>query len=159
MGMSMNRSALFLVIFGIIYLLFFSLSYRRSKRWVVPAGEAPDVTLARRKSNRFMIGLTAAIVLGSWAAAAVLSLGGVDLPHVSVEMIFTSILVLCWVIVVVTPTLRLRELSKKLELAGGADAGLLKTIEAVKAARLKFAVLFGIMAGISLINLIDHLIA
>lgn len=155
----MNRTALCLVIFGVIFLLLFTLSYGRSKRWVVPAGEAPDVTLARRRSNRLVVGLTAATVLGSWIGATALYLKGIDISHVSMEMIFSSVLVLCWAIMVVIPTLKLRELSKKLELAGGADEGLLKAIEEVKAMRLKMALLFGMMTVISLIGSISHLIS
>lgn len=154
----MNRTALSLVIFGIVYLLFFGLSYGRSKRWVVPAGEAPDVTFARRRSNLFTVGLTAVIVLGSWIGAAAVSLKGIDFSRVSMEIIFTSVLVVCWAIMAVLPTLRLWELSKKSELAGGTDEGLLKIIEEVKAFRLKMVLLFGMMTGASFINLISVLI-
>ncbi len=150
----MNRNAIFLFIFGIIYLVIFAFTYGRSKRWVAPPGEAPDVALARRKSHRIAVGIAVATVLGSWGAGTIIYLGGVDIPHISIQMVFTSILVLCWVVMVVTPTVRLRELSKKLESAGGNDAALVQTIEAVKAMRLKFALLFGIMAGISLLDLI-----
>jgi len=155
----MNRTALSLVIFGIIYLLFFSLSYRRSKRWVVPAGEAQEVTLARRRSNRLLVRVSAAVVLGSWIGAAVIYLNNVDISHVQMNLVFTSILVLCWAVIVVIPTIRLRELSKKVALTGGADENLLKTIAEVKAVRLKMALLFGIMACLSLISSISQLIS
>lgn len=153
----MNRSALFLVIFSIVFLLIFGITYGRSKRWVVPGGEAPDVTRARRRSNRIVLALVAVTVLASWIGAAAIALGGFQITQISIDMAFTSILIGCWLIAVISSTLRVRELSKKLELAGGADKDLLKAIEAVKGARLKFAVLFGIMAGISLVNLIENL--
>ena len=155
----MNRNALFLVLFGVIFLVIFTITFGRSKRWVVPTGEAPDITLARRKSNRLVVGIAVATVLGSWGAAAVIQLQGINIPHVSIEVIFTSILVICWMIMIVIPTLRLRELSRNLQLVGGTDEGLLKTIEAVKAMRLKMGLLFGIMAGISLMNLVSNLLS
>lgn len=155
----MNRTALSLIFFGAIFLLFFTLIYRRSKRWVVPAGEAPDVTLARRRSNRFMVGFTAALVLGSWIGAAAIYLKGVDISGLSIQIILASIVATIWVGMTAVFTWKLREFSQKLELAGGNDAALSKTIEELRAVRSKFMFGFGMMTVASLLSLISSLMS
>lgn len=153
----MNRTAVALVVFSIVFLLVFGLAFLRSGRMRGAPGESPETSRARRKANRLTLTLLVVTVIGSWVGAAVIYSKGIDLSHLTIEMILASISLSIWAAMSIFLTLKLRQFSKKLELAGGDDAGLVRDIKKMKTMRFSFMFWFGLMVVTSVLSLINNL--
>jgi hypothetical protein len=153
----MNRAASYLAIFGILMLVISFIRYSRAGKAVGSMVAAPEVLASRQSQKQRILIYGIAIALASFVLAAILDIADINASPLALQMITTSVLVLMWLFGLITSTWRLRNYKKRLELSGGRDEILSNTIEAVKSARLRWALLFGLMAGASLLSSLSAL--
>lgn len=155
----MNRAAMYLILFGVIMLFFSLFTYTRTGKMVYPQDADPAFAAARNNARRRTLSYGIIMTFGAWGIAGFLQVAGINLSSLTIQFITTSILVLCWLTGVVISTWRLRLMRAKLQLAGGTDADLLKMIQGLKGARLRWALLFGLMAGVSVLGALSSILS
>lgn len=148
----MNRAASYLVLFGILMLAISFIRYSRDGKAISTLVADPKLLALRQIQRRRALIYGVVITMGSWVLAAILDMVDINVSSLSLQIITTSILVLIWVTGWATSTWRLRKLNNKIKLSGDGDGSLLKVIEALKSARLRWVLLFGLMAGASLLS-------
>jgi uncharacterized membrane protein YidH (DUF202 family) len=153
----MNRATSYLILFGIVILVISFIRYSRDGKAIRSMVAAPEVLASRQSQKQRILIYGIAIALGSFVLATILDMADINVSPLALQMITTSVLVLMWLFGLVISTWRLRNYKKRLELSGGRDEILSNTIEAVKSARLRWALLFGLMAGASLLSSLSAL--
>jgi hypothetical protein len=155
----MNRVSFYLVLFGIAMLVISLIRYSHEGRAISSAVADPKLLALRQTQRQRALIYSAAIVLGSWILAAILNMADINISPLSLQIITTSVLALIWVGGWATSTWRLRKLRRKLEFSGDGDGTLSKTIDVLKSARLRWALLFGLMVGAALLALLSAVFA